>query len=689
MTPLQFPRSTLALAAALLLAGCGLHRLDRPDTATTAATPAAAALGSGVIEANLDRSVRPQDDLFRYINGAWLKANEIPADKTSYGIDGLLDDRNQDWLKALVEQASASGAPGSEARKIGDLYAAYLDEAKLNALGAKPLFPLLTRIDGVDSRKALPALYAELDLLGIDTPVAPYVHPDARDVSRYSLDLYQSGLGLPDRDFYLDGGERFVKLRAAYLAYMTQLFKLTGEKNAAGKAKDVLTFETALAKLHWSKVENRDPVKTYNPRTLKALAKEAPGYDWSAWVAGLGLKTDAVVVSQPSYLQGYAKLAAKTPLATLKAHAKLHAIATSAPYLSQDFYDAHFALRKALSGVQQPQPRWKRGLDVVEDGLGEALGKLYVAEHFPEASKQKVQALVGNLLKAYAQKVDTLEWMSPETKAQAKDKLAKFTVKVGYPDKWRDYSGLEIVAGDLLGNIQRSRRFEARYNLDKLGQPVDRSEWQMTPQTINAYYDPQQNEIVFPAAILQAPYFDASADDAVNYGAIGAVIGHEISHGFDDEGSQFDGDGNLRDWWTKEDRERFEARAKQLAQQFDGYEPVPGLHVNGELTLGENIADLAGIIIAYRAWEISLNGQPAPVIDGHTGAERFFAGYAQSWMTKVREETQVTRLKSDPHSPPDLRVNGVVVNVPAFHQTYGTKPGDGLYKAPEARVAIW
>lgn len=681
-------RPLVLAALAVTLAGCE-YMPRRLDTPGAAATPAVPAPTSGVIDANFDASVRAQDDLFRHINGTWLKNNAIPADKTSYGIDGLLDDRNQEWLKALVEKAAAGGEPGSEARKIGDLYATYLDETKLNALGSKPLLPLLNRIDAIASRKELPTLFAEFDLNGINTPVGPYVHPDARDVSRYSLDLYQSGLGLPDRDFYTEKGERFEKLRAAYLDYMTRLFKLVGEKDAAGKAKQVMAFETALAKLHWTQVENRDPVKGYNPRTLKALAKEAPGYDWAGWIAGLGVKTDAVVVSQPSYLKGYAKLAKRTPLPTLKAYAKLQAMAAAAPYLSQDFYDVHFGLRRALTGVEQPLPRWKRGLRVVEGSLGEAMGKLYVAEHFPESSKQKVKALVDNLLKAYVQKVDTLEWMGPETKAQAKDKLAKFTVKVGYPDKWRDYSGLEIVAGDLLGNIQRSNRFDARYNLDKLGTPVRRDEWQMTPQTINAYYDPQQNEIVFPAAILQAPYFDPAADDAVNYGAIGAVIGHEISHGFDDEGSQFDGDGNLKDWWTKEDRERFTAKAQQLAKQFDAYEPVPGVHVNGELTLGENIADLAGIIIAYRAWEISLNGQPSPVIGGHSGSERFFAGYAQSWMTKVRDEALVTQLKSDPHAPAELRVNGVVVNVPAFHDSYATKAGDKLYKAPEERVSIW
>ena len=691
MTPSsRSPLHPVALAAAALLLGaCAVAPRPMAELRAEAAAAKAAEPTSGVIEANLDRSVRPQDDLFRHVNGSWLKTNAIPADKTSYGIDGLLDDRNQVWLKALVEKAAASGAPGSEARKIGDLYAAYLDEAKLETLGAQPLAPQLARIAAIRSRAELPALFAEFDLDGITTPVGPYVHPDARDVSRYSLDLYQSGLGLPDRDFYTEPGERFEKLRAAYLAYMTRLFTLAGDPAPAKSAKQVMAFETALAKLHWTKVENRDPVKTYNPRTLKALAKEAPGYDWAVWIRGLGVKTDAVVVSQPSYLKGYAKLMQRTPLADLKAYARLHAIAAAAPYLSQDFYAAHFGLRKALTGVEQPLPRWKRGLRVVEGGLGEAMGKLYVAEHFPESSKQKVQALVANLLKAYAQKVDTLDWMGPETKAQAKDKLAKFSVKVGYPDKWRDYAGLEIVAGDLYGNIRRSNRFEARYNLDKLGTPVRRDEWHMTPQTINAYYDPQQNEIVFPAAILQAPYFDAAADDAVNYGGIGAVIGHEISHGFDDEGSQFDGDGNLKDWWTKEDRERFTARAQQLAKQFDAYEPVPGVHVNGALTLGENIADLAGIIIAYRAWEISLNGQPSQVIGGHAGAERFFAGYAQSWMTKVRDEALVTQLKSDPHAPAELRVNGVVINVPAFHQTYATKPGDRLYQAPEAFVSIW
>ena len=683
----RFPLHPLAVAAAaLLLGGCQYlpHRLD-----TKSPPPNVAAASSGVIDANLDRSVRPQDDLFRHINGTWLKNNAIPADKTSYGIDGLLDDRNQDRLKALVEKAAASGDAGSEARKIGDLYAAYLDEAKLNELGAKPLMPMLNRINDLDSRQQLPALFAEMLLLGAKVPVAAYVHPDARDVSRYSLDLFQYGLGLPDRDFYLESGERFVKIRTAYLQYITELFTLVGEKKPAARAKDVLAFETALAKLQWTKVENRDPVKGYNPRTLKALAKEAPGFDWSTWIAALGVKADAVVVSQPSYLKGYARLMQSTPLSTIKTYSKLRVIASSAPYLSQPFFDAHFALRRALTGVEQPLPRWKRGLQVVEGGLGEALGKLYVAEHFPESSKAKVEALVQNLLKAYAIKIDTLEWMGPETKAKAKEKLSTFIVKVGYPNQWRDYSGLQIVAGDLLGNVQRSERFESRYNLDKLGQPVDKTEWQMTPQTINAYYDPQQNEIVFPAAILQAPYFDPAADDAVNYGAIGAVIGHEISHGFDDEGSQFDAQGNLKDWWTQQDRERFTARAKQLAEQFSAYEPVPGIHVNGELTLGENIADLAGVIIAYQAWEISLGGKPATVINGHTGAERFFAGYAASWMTKVRDEALVTQIKSDPHAPPELRVNGVVVNVPAFHQTYGTKPGDKLYKAPEARVDIW
>ena len=647
-----------------------------------------AAPSSGVLLQNFDPAVRPQDDLFRHVNGGWLAKTPIPADKTSYGIDGLLDDRNQEWLKALVENAAASGQPG-EAKKIGDLYAAYMDEARLNALGAAPVLPLLAEIDGLKSRSELPGLFTRLTLQGGNTPVGAYVHPDAKDVSRYSLDLFQSGLGLPDRDFYLDKGARFVKLRAAYVAYATELFKLAGEKNPAALAKQVMAFETALARVNWTKVQNRDPVKTYNPRTLKALAKEAPGYDWAAWLKGLDLNVDAVVVSQPSYLKGFAKLAQTSELGTLKAYAKLRVLEAYAPYLSQPFFDARFALRRALTGVEQPLPRWKRGIDTVENNLGEALGKLYVAQHFPPEAKAKIAALVQNLLKAYALKIDTLDWMSPETRIKAKQKLAKFTVKVGYPDKWRDYTALEIKTGDLIGSLQNANRFELRHNFGKLGQPVDKTEWQMTPQTINAYYDPQQNEICFPAAILQAPYFDASADDAVNYGAIGGVIGHEVTHGFDDEGSQFDGDGNLNNWWTADDRKRFEAKAKQLAKQFDGYEPVKGQHINGELTLGENIADLGGIIIAYKAWQISLDGKPSPVLDGKNGDERFFAGYAASWMTKVRDEALVTQLKSDPHAPAEYRVNGVVVNVPAFYKAYDLKPGDKLFKPEAERVSIW
>lgn len=690
MTAEFFKHTLLAAAVTVLLASCALpHRLD---TQPVVAALAVSALSSGLIEANIDHSVRPQDDYFRYINGTWLINTAIPADKSSYGVIGLQNDRNLEWLKAIVEKAVLQkAARGGEAQQIGDLYASYMDAAKLDALGATPLMPLLAKVDAVTARNALPALFAQLNLIGVPTPISSYVQPDGKDAGRYNLYFTQHGLGMPDRDFYLDKSERFVKLRAAYVCYATQLFALAGDVQADVDANKVMAFETALAKLQWTKVQNRDPVKTYNPITLKALAKQAPGYDWSTWLAGMDVSTDAVVLNQPSYIKGVAKLLAKTELATLKAYTRLRLLSDFAPYLSQAFFDADFAYRStALRGVETPKPRWKRGIDVVDNNLGEALGKLFVAAHFSDDSKHRVEAMAQNVIKAYGQELETLDWMSPATKIKAKQKLSQFTVKVGYPAVWRDYSSVVITPGDLLGSVQRATAFEVRRNLDKLGKPIDRTEWDMTPQTINAYYDPTKNEIVLPAAILQPPFFDPAADDAMNYGSTGGgTIGHELTHGFDDEGSQYDGAGNLKSWWTHADRKRFDARTAALAKQFDAYEPVPGLHINGKLSLGENIADLGGMVIAYKAWQLSLNGQPSPVINGHSGDERFFGGYAMSWMEKSREESLVTQLKSDPHAPPEYRVNGVVVNLPAFHTAYSTKPGDKLYLAPEARIAIW
>jgi putative endopeptidase len=659
---------------------------------TAAPLVAAAAPTSGLIDANFDRSVRPQDDFFRYVNGTWLKDTPIPADKSSYGITQVQEDRNLEWLKAIVEKSAAQkAATGTEAQQIGDLYASYMDEAKLNALGVTPVQPLLAKVDAIKARGELTALFAELERLAVPTPISSYVQPDARDATRYALYLSQAGLGLPDRDFYFEKGERFEKMRAAYLAFATQLFTLAGDARPAEQAQRVMAFETTLAKSQWTKVQNRDPVKTYNLRKVNVLMQQAPGFDWAGWLKGVGVKADTVVVNQPSYLKAFAQLVAKTDLETLKAYTRLRVLSDFAPYLSQPFFDVHFAFKgKALRGIEAPKPRWKRGIDVVENAIGESLGKVFVAEHFSDDSKHRVEAMAQNVITAYGQEIDTLDWMSAATKQKAHEKLAKFTVKVGYPKVWRDYSSIAIKSDDLVGNVQRATAFEVQRNLNKLGKPIDRTEWDMTPQTINAYYNPLQNEIVLPAAILQPPFFDPDADDAMNYGSTGGgTIGHELTHGFDDEGSQFDGDGNLKSWWTKEDRKRFDAKAAQLAKQFDGYEPVKGQHINGKLTLGENIADLGGMVIAHRAWQLALKGQPSPVIDGHSGEERFLAGYALSWLDKTREEALVTMLKSNPHAPPEYRVNGVMVNLPSFHAEYGTQPGDALYKAPADRVRIW
>jgi len=467
---------------------------------------------------------------------------------------------------------------------------------------------------------------------------------------------------------------------------------LAGDKNAAANAKAIVALETELARVQWSNVENRDPVKAYNKVELAKLAEVAPGYDWNRYLADTGIagKVNYVIVSQPSYLKGFAEIANKTPLETWKAYFQWHLLHANAGYLPKAYVDENFAFYgTTLTGVTEMRPRWKRGVGAVEGALGEAVGQLYVEQYFPAERKVRMEALVKNLMTAYKQSIDKLDWMSPVTKKQAQIKLAKFTTKIGYPNKWRDYSGLTVTPDDLIGNIQRSHLLNYNRELNKLGQPIDRDEWGMTPQTVNAYYNPELNEIVFPAAILQAPFFDANADDAVNYGAIGGVIGHEISHGFDDQGAQYDGDGNLRDWWTKADHKNFAKKTKQLVAQYNGFSPVKGHFVNGELTLGENIADNSGVAIAYKAYKLSLNGKKAPVIDGFTGEQRFYAGFAQVWRMKMREAQQLVLLKTDPHSPGQFRANGTMRNQPGFYQAFDVKPGDKMYLPPKDRVIMW
>ena len=690
----RFALSAITLAALTSLTACGKKAEAPAAPATVAeAAPAPKALTSGINAANFDSATRAQDNLFRAVNGKWLDSFQIPADKSNYGSFTKLDDDAEAQLKTIIEEMSAKKdlAAGSEEQKIRDFYNAFMDEAKLEELGIKPIEPTFAKIDALASKAELSALMAALAREGFETPIAPYVHQDNKNATQYIGDLYQNGLGLPDRDYYLLNDAKFKSIREAYAAHIEKMLTLAGVKDAGKAAKDILAFETRIAKAHWDKVDNRDPVKGYNKLDAAALKKLTSEIDWTVYLKGVGFDgLPAIIVSQPSYITGLGKEIKSTSLETWKIYLKWQALSSAAPYLNKAIVDENFAFTgKTLNGIQEIRPRWKRGVEVTELALGEALGKVYVAKHFPPENKARMEALVANLRKGYEQSINSLAWMSDETKKKAQEKLAKFSVKIGYPNEWRDYSALEVQAGDLAGNLQRATAFEYQRNLAKLGKPVDRREWFMTPQTVNAYYNPEMNEIVFPAAILQPPFFDVNADDAVNYGGIGAVIGHEFSHGFDDQGSQYDGDGNLSMWWTKEDRVKFDALGAKLAAEYDKYEPVKGYTVNGKFTLGENIGDLGGLTVAHKAYVLALAGKEAPVIDGLTGDQRFFYGWSQVWARKYREENLLTRLKTDPHSPSEFRANGTPVNVPAFYSAFGLKEGDKMFKPEAERITIW
>ncbi len=664
--------------------------LSAPLTFTTA-QPASPT--SGIDRSAIDASVRPQDDFFRHVGGLWLQSTPIPPDRASISASAELFEKTQGQLRALIDAAVREPAT-PQARQVGDLYTSFMDDAAVEKAGLRPLGSELAAIDAITQPRQLGALSATLQRLGVAMPVTYYIGQDARQATRYVPYITQSGLGLPDRDYYLKlDDERFKQAREQYLVYLSTLLKLAGEADAQRAqtlAQDVLAFETELARAQWSGVENRDPVKNYNRVDTAGLAKLAPGVDWGAWLAEAGTKSNALIVRQPSYATAVALLATTTPLATWKAYARTHLLHAYAPYLGQAFVDARFAfVGAALSGTSQNRPRWQRGVALVQDSLGEALGQLYVGQHFSAESKARVERLVVAIMAAYKDSINTLDWMSPATKKEAQAKLATFSPKIGYPKRWVDYSALKVSPGDLLGNVKRARAFDAARDIAKLGAPVDRDEWHMTPQTVNAYYNATLNEIVFPAAVLQPPYFDARADDAVNFGAIGAVIGHEISHGFDDKGSQYDGQGNLRDWWTAEDRSRFATKTRALVAQYAAYVPVPGYTLNGELTLGEDIADNSGLVVAFKAYRASLGAKPAPLIDGLSGDERFFFGFAQLRRGKARDEALLRQIKSDPHSPNEFRVNGVLRNHPAFYSVFDVKPGDKLYLPPQERVSIW
>ncbi|SHM85110.1 Predicted metalloendopeptidase [Duganella sacchari] len=668
--------SALMLA---LLASAGVH---------------AAPKTSGVDVANIDTSVRPQDDFFKNLNGKWLARTDIPSDKSSWGSFEKLDDDTKPQLRAIIEAAAAdpNKQPGTDAQRIGDFFASYMDEARLEELRLSPLKADFDRVAALSDKQQIPALIAHFNRYYI-APYAFTIHQDNKDSTKYVADIVQEGLSLPDRDYYLKKSDKkLADALAKFELHVAKMLGMAGNPNPAADAKAIVALETELAKVQWTQVQLRDPVKAYNKVPLAQLSRLAPGYDWTTWLneTGIGGKVDYVIVSQPSYITGFNQVLNKVPLATWKVYFQWQVLHGNAAYLSKDFAQENFAFYgKVLSGVDEQEPRWKRAVNSTDSALGEALGKLYVEQYFPAERKARMEALVKNLLAAFGQSIDTLDWMGSETRQQAQAKLAKFTTKIGYPNKWRDYSALVVVKDDLVGNRLRSRAFEYAKEVNKLGKPIDRDEWGMTPQTVNAYYNPEMNEIVFPAVILQPPFFNADADDAVNYGAIGAVIGHEISHGFDDQGAQYDGDGNLRDWWTKADHKNFAAKTKMLVKQYNAYSPVKGYHVNGELTLGENIADNSGAAIAYKAYLLSLNGQPAPVIDGLTGQQRFYMGFGQVWRSKIRDAQQIVYLKVDPHSPDQFRANGTVRNQPGFYEAFGVKAGDKLYLPPKDRVIMW
>lgn len=673
-------------AIALLIAGAA---------SASAAEPAkVASLQSGIDVQYNDKSVKPQEDFYRHVNGTWLKNAQIPSDRSSAGAFMDLREAVVPRLHAIIDGlAKAKNASGSDAQKISDLYASFMDMKSIEAAGLKPLQADFAKIDALTDKKQIPALMAWLNRISVTAPYDIQVHQDNKDSTKYVLDIGQSGLALPDRDYYLkDDDAKLKDTRSKYLKHVETMLTMSGDKEAAKNAAAILAFETELAKVQWTKVDLRDPIKAYNKIEISKINELTAGYDWNAYLNELGVtgKIDYVIVGQPSYLVGMNKVLQETSLDSIKAYFKWHLLSSVASQLPKQYSDENFAFfSKTLRGVPEQEIRWKRGVRLVDSGMGESLGKLYVAKYFPADSKAKMEKLVANLLLAYKESIDTLDWMSPETKKEAQAKLATFTPKIGYPNKWKDYSALHITKGDAVGNLRAIRSFAAQTELNKLGKPIDRDEWGMTPQTVNAYYNPEMNEIVFPAAILQPPFFNPKADDAVNYGGIGTVIGHEISHGFDDQGAQYDGAGNLRDWWTKEDHVKFAAKTAALVKQYNAFSPVPGYNVNGELTLGENIADNSGLAISYKAYQLSLGGKPAPVINGLTGNQRFFTGFGQVWRGKLREQEAIIRIKTDPHSPGEFRANGSLRNMTPFYQSFGVKEGDKMYLPPAERVTIW
>lgn len=649
-------------------------------------------LPAGIDPSELDPNVRPQDDLFRHVNGKWIDRTQIPSDKSRYGSFYILAEEAEKAVRDIIIEAQSS-EPGSEERKFGDLYASFLDEARANELGATPLHPLLEQVDGVATVETLLMTIGSLERQGVAGFVQLFVDNDPGQPERYLVFIEQGGLGLPDESYYRE--EKFAEILTKYETFVERMLTLAGVTDAAERAARIVALEKDIAASHWDNVKNRDSEATYNPMSWQEADELAGAVDLGDWLTALGVPEksfDEVVVRQPSFLQGLESLFTSEKLAAWTDWLRWQVIRSNAAYLSQDFVDANFDFYgRTLSGTPELRARWKRAVSLVEGSMGEAVGRTYVARHFPEKAKESMDVLVANLIEAYRVSITNLAWMSPATREKALEKLAKFTPKIGYPVKWRDYSTLSLSADDLLGNVRATSEFEFHRELGKIGKPLDRDEWFMTPQTINAYYNPGFNEIVFPAAILQFPFFDEERDAAANYGAIGAVIGHEIGHGFDDQGAKYDGDGRLTDWWTAEDKAAFEKLTASLIEQYNNLAPaqVPDHTVNGALTIGENIGDLGGLAIAWKAYLISLAGEEPPVIDGLSGAERFFLSWAQAWQIKARDEEVIRLLAIDPHSPNEFRCNQIVRNIDDFYTTFGVTPSDALWLEPTERVTIW
>lgn len=685
------------LALGLSLAACSNSETNTTSTSTSGATKTEAVaakpvLGTyGIATENMDTSIKPGDNFFKYVNGAWLDKTEIPADKSSYGAFTALRDLSDERVKVIIEDAAAKeAAPGSEEQKIGDFYAAFMDMDAINAAGMAPIAADLEKINAVTSKEEAAAIMGD-PAMGVRAPVGGWVDVDVKDVENYIFYITQSGLGMPNRDYYLDEGEKSDELRAAYVQYLRAMLEAAGDENPLGNARKIMAFETSMARVHWTNTKRRNRSLTYNKMRLERLTSYAKGFPWTEMLEASGLSDQThFVVRENDAIRGLARIFDRADLDVIKAYMKAHYVGGMAAYLPREIDEARFAFYgKALRGTEVQQDRWKRAVSQIDGTMGEMVGKVYVEKHFPPVAKQEMDKLIENLRAAFKEGIDNLEWMDAATKVEAQDKLAKFNPKIGYPDEWTDYSALKVDRNDLIGTIKSANVWSWNDNIGKLGGPIDRGEWGMNPQTVNAYYRASLNEIVFPAAILQAPFFDPAADPAVNYGGIGAVIGHEMGHGFDDQGRKTDGNGVQRDWWTEEDGKAFEELSGALGDQYSEFEPLPGENLNGKLTMGENIGDLTGITMAYAAYKRSLNGQEAPIIDGMTGDQRFFLAYGQIWQRKFREAAMRAQIKNGPHSPGEFRANGIVRNFDAWYEAFNVQPGDALYLPPEKRVKIW